>query len=625
MGSKSSGGDVDYPPFAPGGQYPSNADIPTLGTGVNPDGGPDWQPARVRNVDFGNTPAPKGRIILSVDDRDRSASTGIVGLPEQEEVKGPSCTAFFAGRVWYAGFTGEGFTSNILFSQVLFEAEVVIAQDKQIPVPTVPAGVGIYPGISLLGDCFQRQDPTVEDLNDLLDSDGGVIRIPEVGVVYDMIPVGPSLIVVSNTGTWEISGGLEGFKATNYTVNKVSSIGSISPESIVEIEGGAAYMAEDEIVAIIADGNGTLTSESLTDTTIKTLYEEIPGVSKVYARGYYDQYEQKIYWFYNDATSTYYDGINHKHAYNNYLVFDLVLNAWSRFKVEDDLTITGSGQAAYISIVGGYRPAPFVTESTDAVVVVNGEVVTLSSQNVTVEDTNKIGKNSKMSFLFTRWSVSSVAIPLFTGVYDEEDSGNYYDFTVPSLLSIEDVFDLPLSLTSAPPVVAHIDIGADFFQDLMRYKQSPYLYSYFESTETQITPRLQYIPETFSVALFEGSPYQYVNSSSCYMSVAWDWSNGPARKTTKKQQAYKTPKTTAPDEVAYSNIVDNFDPLLNFPTTEAFREAMFLPVSPYKEVVVSKRKIRGKGRSLSIRYENEIGKGFHILGYALPITASENT
>jgi hypothetical protein len=48
------------------------------------------------------------------------------------------------------------------------------------------------------------------------------------------------------------------------------------------------------------------------------------------------------------------------------------------------------------------------------------------------------------------------------------------------------------------------------------------------------------------------------------------------------------------------------------------------PNSDGHEVLFSKLKIRGHGKALTIRFESEDGKDFHILGWAVPGT-SETT
>ena len=311
MGSKGGGGDIDYPPYAPAGEYTSNSDNVLAGIGVNPDAGPDWQPARVRNIDFGNTPAPKGRAIINVFDYDIEDAFGIGGLPEQERVFGPSTVASYTGRAWYAGFSGRNYEEKVLFSTVLTDTKIVAD----------PSGLYVD---EKAARCYQLQDPTVEDLNDLLANDGGSIEIPNAGRILHLAPILQSLIVIATNGVWEISGGFDSFSASTLSVGKVTTIGGLDSSSIVEVENGVVYWADSGIFVVTPDPQASrFVSQSITESSIDQFYEDIPFTSRVRAEGYYEELERKIYWLYSaDASNT---------KQNRCLIYDVVLQAFTKY------------------------------------------------------------------------------------------------------------------------------------------------------------------------------------------------------------------------------------------------------------------------------------------------------
>src|SRR3990167_3123296 len=128
----------------------------------------------------GNTLAPRGHYILEAFYEDRSAVSGVAGITVNSTSGRPVAVAFFAGRVWYAGLVGAGFSSNIYFSQILDNSA------------------------SNAGKCYQQNDPTSEDLSDLLATDGGSIPIPEAGFVHAVFAMQSAIIVLANNGIWSI-------------------------------------------------------------------------------------------------------------------------------------------------------------------------------------------------------------------------------------------------------------------------------------------------------------------------------------------------------------------------------------------------------------------------------------
>ena len=146
----------------------------------------------------GNTPSPRGHFIKDAFNIERKANSVVSDpskLPDpspfapysqiDESVTAeyrPSSVAFYAGRVWYAGMEGARYTNNVYFSQV----------------------VGDDPNKA--AKCYQEADPTAEEINELVATDGGVLGLEEVGKIFNLIPIGSSLVVVAENGVWAISG-----------------------------------------------------------------------------------------------------------------------------------------------------------------------------------------------------------------------------------------------------------------------------------------------------------------------------------------------------------------------------------------------------------------------------------
>lgn len=119
--------------------------------------------------------------------------------------------------------------------------------------------------------------------------------------------------------------------------------------------------------------------------------------------------------------------------------------------------------------------------------------------------------------------------------------------------------------------------GYEFFGDLVLKKTSPYITPYMRVTETGWTGS-------------EVTGYDPVGSSSLLVSSFWDFGNNS---TSTPQQAYRLKIMPVVDP-------DNLNSF-NYPDT----------------VITSRLKLRGRGRSVRLKFESEQGKDFVLLGYSM--------
>lgn len=250
----------------------------------------------------GNTRAPNGHYLLNPFYEDRSAASEIGGLATYSSRYRPSSVAFFASRVFYSGIPFKEFGTNVYFSQI------VEAKDQY-------------------GKCHQAQDPTSEELSDLLPNDGGVIVIPDMGTVVSMFSLQQGLLVFASNGVWLISGSQGiGFTATDYSVLKISSIGALDHKSFVDIGGVPLWWSKDGIYTIMVDQQTSgLGVQSLTDSTIKEFINDIPDSEFINVKGSFNQRTKQIEWLFRSVAST---SIQQRYQYNRILVFNTITNAF---------------------------------------------------------------------------------------------------------------------------------------------------------------------------------------------------------------------------------------------------------------------------------------------------------
>lgn len=290
---------------------PSNADVMWRfkdSTGA-------FDATNVDDVVAGNTPAPKGHFILELANQDRDTAAGTSGVTSTTTgTQRPSTSAFFAGRLCFAGINKPGFNSKIYFSQI-------VERNTQY------------------GECYQVNDPTSENLFDLLPSDGGVISIPEAGTIMKLKTVPGGLAVFAANGVWFITGstGL-GFTANDYVVQKLSELQTISATSFVDIGGFPSWWTADGIYVMTATSSSNLpVIQNITQNKIKTFYDDIPLNSKKYARGVYHPVTGHARWLYKSTDTT---QLTETYEFDRILNFNVLTGAFYPWTIADsDVTV----------------------------------------------------------------------------------------------------------------------------------------------------------------------------------------------------------------------------------------------------------------------------------------------
>ena len=362
--------------------FPSNSDVWHLYKGpannTNVQGEIFWSYYFDRFA-LGNSPAPKGHYILDLHYQDRSAISGIAGLPVKTTTyHRVSTVAFFAGRVWYAGIATPGFNQKLYFTQI-------IERDAQY------------------GQCYQINDPTSEVTFDLLPTDGGVISIADAGTILKLFPLDNVLLVFATNGVWAITGSTGiGFTATDYSVNRISSINILDTKSFIDVNGVPAWM-NSEGIYVIRQAQTGLQVQSLTDQKFKKYMDDIPTECKKYARGYFNPYTRVIQWLYR---STIPNTITERYEFDRVLNINVVANSFYPWSIStSDVSVNG------LLVIEGSSVdtvEEFVVSESEVIVTANsGEVYTNSYVTEGIEPSFKYivsvpnGSNHDLTFAET--------------------------------------------------------------------------------------------------------------------------------------------------------------------------------------------------------------------------------
>lgn len=507
------------------GALPANSKSWIFGKDTND----DFSAAVLNKQDFGSSPAPKGRFILNAFNEDRS---GVITATNYR----PRVCSFFAGRVWYAGVPTTKQLGTVYFSQVLDD-------------------------INKIGDCHQSNDPTSEVISDLEDDDGGTIEIPDSGEIVSLEPLGRGLMVIATNGVWFISGIDRGFTASSYSVERISSVGCVSTKSVVVVEDTLIYWSNSGIYAVSPGGTGAeFSSKNISDQNIKTFYQNIPVLSKLYVEGSYNATDKIMYWLYSSAETI--DTSTGRFNKNNVLALDLRLNAWYWFSLNTSLGV--------IPVSIEITKETNETTLTYDVYAINDDVNDVSNNDV-VANIQVLNGTKKTFKVLTLHPVSA----------------NNYSVTFSDFLntraSVTKFKDWYTYNTAGVEEYAYFITGYNMGGNgPSRTKTGMYLTVFMKRTET-----------SFDV---NANP---VNESGCLMQSRWDFTDNTfANKWAPEVQVYRQPRLFLAEPLTTFN--DGYP------------------------LVISKNKLRGRGKAVQFKYTSELGKDMKIVGWTGTFVGATN-
>lgn len=508
-------------------KYPSNTE--TVWTGLQ------FKAAGVSEAPFermfpniyeetiGATPkAPKGYFLIDLLNRGASRETAVAdnlskyseldsytpAFPEDITPSGPSVVGSFAGRVWYAGFSGEAVDPDArspYLNNMIFYSQLV--KNK-----------------SDYAKCYQDGDPTSREGNTVVDTDGGFIKIVGMDKPIGFQAIGDNLVVIASNGVWVVKGGSDyGFTATNYKVERLSFNGSHAPRSIVKAGDKLAFFGDSELFVVEQNQFKDLGVTDITQGTIHKFYASLPTTSKNKASGAYDSISGKLRWIIPTYTLT---------QSCVELVLDSSIGAF---------TLNNIKSLAITSVV--CVPAPTLLASDDARYVTSQTTVYLCIWYYEIA--------GQYRYSFARYAnVDFRDRDAFGGQHDAE----------------------------AILITGEVTGG-----DSSVKKQVPYLTVHMRATETGF--------DTYGVI---------TKPSGCLVKTAWDWALLPdSKKFSSEKQVYRPSRFDFPD------VLPSF-------------------TSPNFEVVSSKSKILGIGKSFSIQFRSEPYKDCRLVGWNNSVTGNKN-
>ena len=497
------------------GKYPANTKSWIYGKDANDDFDSDV----LNKQDFGNSPAPKGHYVID---------------PLADITYSPKQCAFFAGRAWYAGMPTSDLLGTVFFSQVLDE-------------------------FTKVGKCYQTNDPTSEVLSDLQDSDGGTIEIPEAGEIVGLQPLGRGVMVLATNGVWFISGIDQGFTAASYSVERVSTVGCVSSKSIVQVEDTLLYWSTSGIYVVQAANSVEYSAKNTSDQAIKTFYQSIPILGKLYTEGSYNATNKTIYWLYSntDSTSTSIGRYNK----NTVLALDLKLNAWYWFSLDTTTGVIPVSIETTKETVSAGEIYEVIAGSDDVIASTDDVVATLP----TIRGTEKVYKIICLHPVTS----NNYSLTFADFINERENTTKFKDWYSFNGAGVE----MPAYF------ITGYNMGGN---GPARAKTGQYLTVFMKRTETAFDANA--IP---------------LNQSSCLMQSRWDFTdNSYPGKWADEVQVYRQLR---PFFVNGGAPFDDGYPL-----------------------VISKNKLRGRGKAVQFKFTAQAGKDMKIVGWTGTFVGATN-
>lgn len=422
-------------------------------------------------IHSGNTLAVNGHYIVDLYNTNRDSVSGLSGLAAETEDARFSTVAAYAGRVFYSGMENStnGNGSKVYFSQLLED------------------------NFTNIGSLYQVNDPTSEIVSDLLDTDGGFIRIPDAYSIKRMHVFGAVLYVFAENGVWSISGVDDVFRATQYSVAKISEEGLAYKHSFVSANGRPYWWSANGINTLGLQET-IVVSNNISLPTIQTFWNEIDGTQKSDAIGIYDGSNNRVLWLYPDADET----VTTK--FNNILLFDETLGAFFPWKISDQASSTSMivGGDFYKGLSSNRTTYNVIDSSADT-------VVDASTNDVVVFRTGRAFSSSAIKFLVRVGGTNTLTFAEFTNTdFVDWGDANY---------------------------TSYAEAAYDFMGNLSFNKNAPYITTYLKSTETGWESN-------------GNGGYDPIRPSSIKVSGYWDFKRSAS---STPQQAYRFAQTPIVD------------------------------------------------------------------------------
>jgi hypothetical protein len=422
--------------------FPSNADIMSTGLVTNSSGNLEFDATFVRDGFTGNTPAPKGHYIFDAFLWNYDTVFGCPGTGTKIIPTRPEAVVFHQGRAFYTVPNLQNSVGGVYYSQQL------TTEDRA-------------------GNCFQEADPTADQINELVATDGGFLPMPGVGEIYALKEMGNGIAVIASNGVWRIAGADVGsaITATNISLDRVTKTGALGASSIVEAEGSFFFFGIEGIIHLQGTEGG-ITATNITQNSIQTFYISINALTRRGASGVYIPEQRKIYWAYREAFA---NVTPTTRSYNRFLILDFDVAGFYKY------SIANAASDIYPEIVGMTLVKPLAEGDTVIQIFENdGALITENDGSpVTEPSTSSSGQITQLK--------------LATLFYSSLAGGYQMSFATFSSRTFTDWWDVDPT-GEGIPMVSYVDFAQAAMGAPHTKGQPTWVHTFFQKTSKNLEP-----------------------------------------------------------------------------------------------------------------------------------------
>lgn len=321
-----------------------------------------FKPQNAINMTFGNSPAARGHYIMPFFNQRRVTASNLVAAFNQLIASiGGTTFADIVDTNWELTDPSQANTTDAL-------AQVPDTRPRKPYAADLCAYAGrifylsgdvllysqvIAEDISKADKCYTEADPTGEEISDVIETDGGLISLPDIGEGLKLQVIGESLLIFGTRGNMMLSGTANNiFTATAYSAGAVSAVPTQAPDSFVSTEYGVFYWGVTGIVALGVGDQGGIQVKDLTTDRILTFFGKLTNEQHKYCKGVYSASKKKIYWFYPSDTSV-------PRRLDMCLVYDIQRDAFCPQKIVSSYTEDDTDIAVPEVVSGVQLKVPF--------------------------------------------------------------------------------------------------------------------------------------------------------------------------------------------------------------------------------------------------------------------------
>ena len=420
-------------------------------------------------------------------------------------------------------------------------------------------GIGISklpdPSTSAVEQAVSLGQCYAEDFTTPVETDGAWVFTGDLGAIQRVIPYRLGVLVFTSENIWYLYGEQGYFSPYDFRFDKISNTKVAGKKSVVVHDNQVYFWAESALYVIYPDENTGLPKlQNISEGRIQRFYEKLKPEAKRQAIGVFNKQQGEVRWLYQSSILEFEDSGKQRYGYE--LILNLANGAYTKnaFPLGDNC------------FVMDYVPDNAVEETLTNALVVTSDGVQVTTDPTSDPASDPVYAEFLAEFVYTssyKYVVRDSTDTTVGARFASLAGLNYTDF-----VGSQEFPDGEDSL-------AFIKTGYLTFGNLTRKKTPNWVHVTLKATETGY--------DLINDAL--------LNESSCKLTAYWDYANDDGgAKVHGPYEVYRFKRPFMPDEFGNFNFGDDY--------------------------VTTKNKIRGRGKTVQLKFESSPAKDCKLYSWA---------